>query len=619
MTDRDRLIESSPLLEESFCNIQSPTEPIKPTGEEGGYPILLISGPNIKILRLVRLFCFFLIIMMYTVYSANATKLLESVTIMISLNKSTDKTLLYVLPTILNGLPPFLAVVFGFVSDYKHYQRAYLLSYSFVFSGCSSFFLMLCSMLLLVTGQHYEIQQALKALISLSILFHIFGFSIFLPISLGYGLDLLEGTKWEVKYLFFPIYYVVQNLGYFGGVLTYVYFDSKTHWKDSCTANFSLMVCTLLLFVIFRVFRILPLFDQPIEFDVIPFRKAIEIFKNSVKIYLSGQKSPRGHWFIQLSSDAHYGSYPRKQVQMVASFFEINFLFIFIFTLFTATQAMLALFPRQGILLRLPPNTMEVSCPNQSTERMYSLIYINFFTIVVLTPFIEAYFYKIVFFYNSQENLRSFEMKRSFWQEFYRCLRCFDRYWHISDPILKRIFWGSIFGFLSLLFALFVEISRITSLNGDNCTIEFYAENLTFKCSTTSIFAQIPQYVASGLLEIVSYIGCLQFIYYQTNKTYKDQLKGLFFGLYYFYMGLAIMLDDLFYFLFGVISENTGICLTYISSCEDSNSPPLIWISFVLLISLSAIVLLLFACFAHYRHYQLSRIDVEEMCLDEEG
>ena len=97
MTDRDRLIESSPLLEESFCNIQSPTEPIKPTGEEGGYPILLISGPNIKILRLVRLFCFFLIIMMYTVYSANATKLLESVTIMISLNKSTDKTLLYVL------------------------------------------------------------------------------------------------------------------------------------------------------------------------------------------------------------------------------------------------------------------------------------------------------------------------------------------------------------------------------------------------------------------------------------------------------------------------------------------------------------------------------------------
>ena len=259
MADHD-LSVSSPLLEESFCHIQSPTEVIIPPGEEEGYPILLITGPTVKIFRLVRLLCFFFIVMTYTVYSANARELLESVTSMIVQNdkQNTGMTisLLYMLPTILNGLPPFLAVVFGFVSDYKHYQRAYMLSYSFVFSGCSSFFLMLCSLLLLVTQQQFEIQQTLQALISLSILFHILGLSIFLPISLGYGLDLLEGTKWEVKYLFFPIYYVVQNVAYIGGALRYVYFDSDTHWKESCTANFSLTVCTLLLFTIFRILHI---------------------------------------------------------------------------------------------------------------------------------------------------------------------------------------------------------------------------------------------------------------------------------------------------------------------------------------------------------------------------
>ena len=303
---------------------------------------------------------------------------------------------------------------------------------------------------------------------------------------------------------------------------------------------------------------------------------------------------------------------------MVASFFEINFLFIFILMLFMTTHAMIALFPRQGILLKSPPNITENMSPNQSTGRMYSLIYINFLTIILLTPFIEAYFYKIVFFYNSYENLSHFEMKRSIWQKFFRCLRCFDRYWHIYDPILKRIFWGSIFGFLSVVFALVVEISRINSFNGSNCTIELYAQKLTFKCSTTSIFTQIPQYIASGLLEIVSYIGCLQFVYYQSNKTYKDQLKGLFFGLYYFYMGLAIILCNLIYSVTGVISDNSNFCLSYISQCQDLEYP-LTWILFVPLILLSFVVFLIFACFAHYRHYQLSRIDVEEMCMNEEG
>ena len=379
------------------------------------------------------------------------------------------------------------------------------------------------------------------------------------------------------------------------------------------------MVCIFTLFTLFRLFQLLPSFNKPKEFDVISCKKAFEIFKHSLKVYLSGQKSPRGHWFIQLSSDAHYGKYPRKHVQMVASFLEINFLLLFIFTLFTTTQAKLALFPKQGLLLKLPVSQKTHPPCADETEFMFSLIWINFLTIVLLTPLIEYYFYKIMFFYNSPENFRNSEQKKTVWQRTFKCLRCFDRCWHVYDPILKRIFWGSIFGSLSLLFALFVEVARVTTLDDNStCTIIKYSQILSYRFSSTTIFVQIPQYIFSGLLEIVSYIGCFHFIYFQSNSTYKDQLKGLFFGLYYFYMGLAIIVSDLVYYAWDVISQKLNICLSYTSSCGKSNYP-LTWIPFVPLVLLSTVVLLIFAFFAHYRHLQLSRIDVEEMCADEEG
>ena len=606
----------------TYSIIETPTKAIKIV-DDGNVPIFLFVGPKIKLLRWVRLVCFFIIYLMFTAYVSNARVLLESITKNIFNNGSIidePNTLTYLLPTLLNGVPPLLSVFFGFVSDYEHHQRTYMLSYSFVSSLSSGFILMLCSFLITLENRYLEIQEIMIALILLSITFHIIGVSIFLPISLGYGLDLLEGTKWEVKYLFFPIYYVVQNVAYFAGVLRYVYFPSETYFKESSIAVFSLMVCIFTMFTIFRLLQILPSFHKPKEFDVISFKTAFEIFSNSLKVRMKGQKSPRGHWFIQLSSDAHYGKYPRKYVQMVASFFEINILFMFIFMLFTTTQAKLAIFPKQGLLLRLPVSHMIQSpCPDPSSEFMYSLIWVNFLTIVVLTPFIESYFYKIIFFHNSTENLRNFEKKKSLWQTFLKCLRCCDRYWHVYDPILKRIFWGSIFSTLSLVSALCVEIARVTTLDlNSTCEIERYSQVLSYRFSTTSIFAQIPQYVLSGILEIVSYIGCLQFIYFHSNSTYKDQLKGLFFGLYYFYIGLAIVVSNLIYYLFGAISESRNICLSYTSACDQSDNP-LTWILFLPLVMLSSVVLITFACFAHYRHYQLSRIDVEEMCMDEEG
>ena len=623
----------SPLMDHSieslatYSIIESPMKSIE-TKDDGKVPIFLIFGPKIKFLRWVRLLCFFIIYCMYTAYASNTRVILESITKEILTNGSivdvSNPHLTYLLPILLIGLPLILSVLFGFVSDYKHHQRTYMLSYGFISSLSSSFITMLCSFLIQLESEssHNGIRETLIALIFLSITLHIIGLSIFLPISVGYGLDLLEGTNWEVKYLFFPILYVVQNLGYFGSVLRYVHFPSDTYLRESCIAVFSLMVCILILFTIFRLTQILPSFHKPREFDVISFKKAFEIFKNSVKVRLSGQKSPRGHWFIQLSSDAHYGKYSRKHVQMVASFLEINFLFIFIFMLFTTTQAKLALFPKQGLLLKLPvPHKTNSQCPESESESefMFSLIWVNFLTIVLLTPLIEYYFFYMMFFYNSPENFRNSNEKKSVWQRTLKCLRCFDCYWNIYDPTLKRIFWGSIFGSLSIVFALWVEVARVITLDDKSiCTIVKYSQNISYRFSNTSIFVQIPQYIFSGLLEIISYIGCFHFIYFQSHSTYKDQLKGLFFGLYYFYMGLAIILSDLIYYVYDCISEEFNICLSYTSSCGKKNSP-LTWIPLALLILLSAVVLLIFAFFAHYRHNQLSKIDAEEMCADEEG
>ncbi|KAI6650534.1 hypothetical protein LOD99_7585 [Oopsacas minuta] len=588
---------------ESTYNIVESLTTFVQDEEDGKFPILIFVGPKVKLFRMVRLFCFFLIVLLYTVYYVNARELLISLT-RERLEKDAD--IIIFMPAILNGLPQLLSVVFGFISDYTRYQRVYLILYSFMFSSCSAVFMMLCNFLINLQIPYSQIEQAFHILLSSSIIFYVLGLSIFLPFSLAYGLDLLQGTKWEVKYLYFPIYYIVRNLGYFGGVLRYFSF-SESNLKNSYTAIFSLMISTLLLFFIFRMFRIFPGFGKPRKFDVISVRKAFEIFWNSLKVLQTGQRSPRGHWFIQLSSDAHYGKYPRKQVQMVASFFEINFLFIFIISLFITTQAIFDLFVRQAHLLKLPvSNLTEVFCTGERNTSMYNFRYINNVTIILLTPFIEYYFYKIIFFFNSSENIEKNDNKKSLWRNILRCLRCFDRYWHIYDPLLKRIFWGSIFGLITLLFALSVEISRILTFDAS-----FTCPNNTLfnKYSTVSIFSQIPQYISSAVLEIISYIGCLQFVYFQSNNTYKDQLKGLFFGLYFFYMGLSFIICHLIFYVIVVLCRsNCGYCLTYDELCPSSTYT-LTWIPYVILGIASFVVILLFAWFAHYRHYQLSNIN----------
>ena len=616
------LIDASTEPDSTYNIVEAPIESLQ-VEEDGLYPIFIIAGPRIKLMRLVRLFCFFTIILLFSVYYINTNQLLQSMAMFIAFNSTSlpgnNSDVLYLMPALLNGLPPLLSVIFGFLSDYTHYQRAYLLSYSFVFSSFSAFCLLICDLLISPGRVDLDDKPALFALIYLSVILYIIGMSMFYPISLAYGLDLLEGTKWEVKYLYFPMYYVVNNLGHLGGISYYIHFNIKSQLVIGYVI-FCLMILIMILYLVFRLFQIFPVFDKRTKFDVISFRKGVEIFWNSVRVLRTGQKSPRGHWFIQLSSEVYYGKYPREQVQMVASFFEINFLLFFLFFLFSITEAMFALFPRQGYELRFLTDIHEVKCSTQEEPNgtMVNLIFINFITVVLLTPFIEYYFYKIIFFFNSSENLKAAREKKSIWRKVLKCLRCFDRYWHVYDPILKRIFWGSIFGLLSIVFALSVEIARSHIVSHGIC--DQPTKNFTY--SEVSIRSQIPQYTLSGILEIVSYIGCLQFVYFQSNNTYKDQLKGLFFGLFYFYGGLARIICQLTYYLLSVISHsnNNNICLTHIIPCDDGMTN-LSWIPLAILFIASLIVTAAFAVFAHYRHHQLSNISKRGTFLidDEEG
>ena len=177
------LLEPSIESSATFSVVEASIKCIE-TKDDGKVPIFLIFGPKIKFLRWVRVFCFFVIYCMYTAYTSNARIILESITKEILTNGSivglSNPHLTYLLPTLLVGLPLLLSVFFGLISDYKHYQRTYMLSYSLISSLSSGFILMLCSFLIPLEGRYSEIREILIALIFLSITFHILGLSFFL-------------------------------------------------------------------------------------------------------------------------------------------------------------------------------------------------------------------------------------------------------------------------------------------------------------------------------------------------------------------------------------------------------------------------------------------------------
>ena len=401
------------------------------------------------------------------------------------------------------------------------------------------------------------------------------------------------------------MYNVVMNLAGISTTLEYI--DSlDSNVQNTFVVVFSIILFTVLLFFFFRAVQIFPIFDaKSTGFKVISFRKGIEIFWNALKVRCSGQKSPRGHWFIQLSSDAHYGKYPREQVQMVASLFEIHFLFLFLVFIFTISHAISGFFPNQASLLNPPISNITEICTDDATPPLTDLNFINFLTIVLCTPFIEYYFYKVIFYFNSTKNLKN--NRKSFLQKMKNCLRCFNRYWLMYDPILKRIFWGSIFGLISVAFAFSVEIARIKTDSFNHTCNSSCLQNtsqINYNISHLSVFSQVPQYITSGILEILSYVGCLQFVYFQSTHTYRDNLLGQFFGLFYFYYGLATLISSL---VFYIISLN----------CSYSNYN-LNWLPFAVLGFACLVVIILFAWFAHYRQYQLSKTK-KNFYVDEEG
>ena len=591
--------------------------------ENGTFPIFLLAGPKISLFRFVRLISFLLIVFLFRIYTQNSHILLRRVVHHVFpcyFNSDQPFNTLFLLPLILSGFPLMLSLLFGFLSDYIQYQRVYLFTFSLLSSTLSALFLMLYSFSPVSPGSTCaQVGKTAEALVVLSVVFYIIGFAIFLPISLPYGLDLLGDTSWNVKYLYFPMYYVAINITQISTFIEYF------HILDSNEQNvyiiiFSFMLFTLFLYFFFRAVQIFPTFDKKSTgFKVISFRKGVEIFWNALKVRCSGQKSPRGHWFIQLSSDAHYGKYPRKQVQMVASLFEIHFLFLFLLFIFAISHTISTLFPKQASLLYPPVSKITDICTDHESPTLRNLKFIKSLTFVLCTPFIEYYFNKVIFYFDSPENLNN--NKKSLWKKVMNCLRCFDRYWLVYDPILKRIFWGSIFGLISVLFAFSVEIYRIHTPSYNLTCNSNHSHNSShnYTISHLSIFLQIPQYIASGILEIMSYIGCLQFVYFQSTNAYKDNLLGHFFGLFYFYNGLATLISSFGYYIISLSCnyQNCESCPVYVETCS-AYFYPLGWVQFVVLGLVCLLVIILFAWFSHYRHYQLSKIK-EDFFFDEEG
>ena len=612
----------------TYSIIESPMQAVKGK-DDGKLPMFLIAGPRLKFFRLIQLYSFFLVIFMYQNYLKNGSTLLTRMAEEVfNMNEESGPGpfVVYLMPVFVSSLPMLLSVFFGFISDYMRYQRVYLIGYSCILSSLSAFLLMICGYLIASPSAETFLPTigfpVTQTFVILSIVFYILGVSIFLPISLAYGLDLLNGTKWEVLYLYFPVFYVVNNLAFFTDYMDYIYLPDG-YLKESCIAAFFVVIGTWLLFIIFRLFGIFPTFDTEL-FDLISFRKGCEIFMHAFRKRQSGEKSPRGHWFIQLASEAYSGKYPRIQVQMVASFFEINFLLFLLLLLFISTQIMSTLFPQQGLLLNWPYSKDENEfCTDSKTKdsppTIKSLVFVNWITIVLLTPILECYFYKIVFFFNSAENLK-LQGGKSFFKRILKCFRCFDRYWIPYDPMLKRIFWGSIFGLVSMILAFSVEIGRLNSGHFNiTCHNNITSKPSLYIFSNFTVFSQVPQYVASGILEICSFIGCLHFVYFQSANTYKDSLKGLFFGLFYFYIGIGSTLSLLVYYFMTVmcatVDGGCDYCLSYVSKCSNSRFQ-FAWIPWAFLMVEFILLVVFFAWFTHYRHWKIANIKNRRYFLD---
>ena len=520
-------------------------------------------------------------------------------------------------------------------------DRQMISRYKLVLSFLLMAFIASCILLILLLFEHFEKQILADVSINL-VLYFVYGmkylscglicmlfsisYALSKPLSIAFGLDLLQGTHYETLLLYFPLFYISFNIGSSFSYLVYVKFV-KDYPYLHCTVTTVIILLALLL-TMFGKFR--GYFqDYAIVANNFSFKKGLKLLFAAFKLKIFARKKADFRKLMLFTARKREYEDPHCLVDRTLAMVKINLILFTLIPLLGAFQILNQLFPEQAYFLNfIPkpvthPDNVKYYCDSENYFSSYW--FVNNLTIVLFVPFIE-YLFNDIIFECSRCEMPCWVSCISFGIKFIRtnCIHPFRKRLHkylaSVDPILKRIFWGLPFGLLSALCALVVEIIRIQFPYELKC-----GEGKYYFSSLVPLISQIPQYFYSGLLEAISIIGLLQYVYYLCSFHFKNSLKGFFFSLFYFYYGVAGVISNIFNFSLDEICANhcnlnftsdTDIsynsnganywCLVTNTDCSTSVMPNA-WAIWVIVILIYLVMIPMFYIFSHWNHWSSIR------------
>ena len=611
-------VSPSPPSERS--SLLSPTEGNTPQTRDGSpfRALCLFWGPRIPLHDRYRLYYFLFIIVLQRIYYYNSSSLLSEVlTNSFEVFKNDGS---FILSILLLSIPVLLAPIFGYMSDSPRFARQRLLNLSLFISFISSLFLLACYTILQVTSTNYEypfhnlsstFHTVIQVLSVLSLVLFILGFALFLPLSCPYGLDILHQNIIPTLILYFSMFYVANNIGSLLAYFRYLYFPHSQLVYHSIAASLVIFF-TWLLFILGKFYNILP--RSPVVTNAFSLKKGFGVVAQAIKRRIVEGKTLGDVSILKYALRDHGGSYSLSVVRGTSSLIKINFALIMLLLVFGVYQTIEQLFPTQSNFLRWPHfrNISKSYCYQEKYVHLKNISLVDNISLILFAPVFEYFFFDVTFGYQSNASRLPC---------FISCIRIgflrrmvfYFRYYLIRylfvENLLKRMLYGLLLGLFGILVTLGVDVARVKAN-----TEQLYCPdiNKTIYFSNLSIFAQIPQYICIGFLEVITIIGSLQFVYYQCSKHFGSAMKGFFFGLYYFYLGLGTLFANIFYLILNqiCISYGCNYCMVYTPHCTEGELS-ITWIPWVVLFVVCLFCNFIpFFVFAHSRQWKLEKNEV---------
>ena len=545
------------------------------------------------------------------------------------------------------SLLPYLLIPFiVYFCDRQMVRRYYL-----VFSSILMGFIASCILLILLLLKHFERENIGKIISGngnsfiivdvkyfvdavgysfcvLSYILFSFSYALSYPFSIIFGLDILHGTQYEMLLLYFSLFYISKNIGALVSYLVYVVVITDYPYIHCAVTTLAILIA-LLLMVIGRLKGYFE--DSAIVANNFSFYKGLKIFIGACNFKLIKRNRSNFKSLMVYTAGKKGYSNPHQQVDRILGMVKINFTLIILIPLLGSYQILYQLFPEQSnyLYFLVFPINSETNNNYYCNSNNYFLSYwfINPLTIIILAPFIEYFFYDIIFD-NKRHGLPCWINCISLRIGFIRKNCAFQirerlrKHFTLIDPILKRVFWGLPFGLLSAICALIVEVLRTHYKITIECSEDSHSLG-----SIIPLISQIPQYIFSGILEAISAIGLLQYTYYLCSRHFQNSLKGFFFSLFFFYYGVAGVISNIFNMTLDQIcsdhcKNNASVsistdtasswCLLDTTNCKTSFQKDA-WAIWVIVIILYLIMIPLFYLFSHKKHWKIVRGEVEDL------